>query len=252
MQRLLITLLLFVMVGGHATAQEDDFELRPNRRQRSGGIIGGGGGITPMWHFLNTSELNGTLGETGFPQLGEDGLFLFGGRGYFYIMLIPNLRIGGIGYGGGMETTRQQDDGSYRSSQLDVGAGGVTIEYVIPFGRFHIAFGGMLGAGSYTLTLTEGNRLADKTWAGLFPQTPGTQAENRLELYSSFFSWQPSLTFEYELHPFVVLGLTGGYFGGSGSWRLNDYIDMEEMPDFKFESPFIRLGLTFGLFLGES
>jgi hypothetical protein len=128
----------------------------------------------------------------------------------------------------------------------------VTIEYVIPFGRFHIAVGGMLGAGSHTLTLTDGNRLADKSWNGLFPSTPDAATERRIELSSSFFTWQPALTIEYEVHPFMVLGLTGGYFGGSGSWRLNEYVDMEEMPDFKFESPFIRLGLTFGLFLGGS
>jgi hypothetical protein len=123
MQRLLIILLLAIFCGEQAAAQ-DDFELRPNRRQRTGGIVGGGGGITPTWHFLNTGELNSALGQQGFPRLGEDGLFLFGGQGYFYVMFVPNLRIGGIGYGGGMETTSEPDDGSYRSSQLDIGAGG--------------------------------------------------------------------------------------------------------------------------------
>ena len=58
--------------------------------------------------------------------------------------------------------------------------------------------------------------------------------------------------YEYEVHPFIVLGVTGGYFGGSGSWELDESFDMTAMPDFHFESPFLRVGLTFGLFLGEN
>jgi hypothetical protein len=256
MHRLLTAFLLLLLLVTSAMAQDDeDFEIRPNRRQRGGGIVGGGGGITPTWHFLNTVDLNSALSTKGLPQLGEDGLFLFGGQGYAYIIIIPNLRIGGMGYAGSIFATApvstREEPVPFRSTELAVGAGGVTLEYVIPFGKFHVAFGGMLGGGSYTLTIIQSDNTA-KTWDGLFPSSPVSLADSRHELTSSFFTWQPSLTLEYDVHPFIVLGLTGGYFGGSGSWRLDDNFDLLSMPEFKFESPFVRLGLTFGLFIGEN
>ncbi len=256
MHRLLTAFLLLLLLASSTFAQDDeDFEIRPNRRQRGGGIVGGGGGITPTWHFLNTAALNSALAVKGMPQLGEDGLFLFGGQGYVYIMIVPNLRVGGMGYGGSVEAVPEpsMDRGiePYRKTELSVGAGGVTIEYVIPFGKFHIAIGAMLGAGSYTLTLTESDPLR-KTWGGLFPSSPTSPVSTRHEITSSFFTWQPSLTMEYEVHPFIVLGLTGGYFGGRGSRELDKSFDLLDMPEFNFESPFVRLGLTFGLFLGEN
>lgn len=256
MSRLLTALLLLLLLVPTAQAQDDeDFEIRPNRRQRGGGIVGGGGGVIPTWHFLNTKDLNQALASKGFPVLDEGGMFLFGGQGYAYIMIIPNLRVGGLGYGGSMEATLYPETRGYvdpyRSSTLSLSAGGVLLEYVIPFGRFHIALGGMVGGGSYTLTMTQASVLP-KSWDGLFPSSPNAETDTRHELRSSFLTWQPSLTLEYEVHPFIVLGVTGGYFGGSGEWELDETFPVSGMPDFAFESPFLRLGLTFGLFLGEN
>lgn len=256
MSRLLTTLLLLLLLVPTAQAQDDeDFEIRPNRRQRVGGIVGGGGGVIPTWHFLNTKDLNQALATKGLPALDEQGMFVFGGQGYAYIMIVPNLRVGGLGYGGSMESTWQPDTREqpvqFRSTKLSLSAGGLLLEYVIPFGRFHVAVGGMIGGGSYTLTLTQTDN-TPKSWDGLFPSSPVSAVDSRHELRSSFLTWQPALTLEYELHPFIVLGVTGGYFGGSGDWELDESFPVSGMPDFAFESPFLRLGLTFGLFLGES
>ncbi|MDX9759610.1 MAG: hypothetical protein RBU27_10660 [Bacteroidota bacterium] len=252
MQRILTLLLLLLLTVPALMAQEEDedFEIRPNRKPHGGGIVGGGGGITPTWHVLNTADLNTALAGKGLPALDEGGAFLFGGQGYAYIMLIPNLRVGGIGYGGSLES-RRDEAGRYQATSLDISAGGVLLEYVIPFGRFHVAIGGMLGSGAYTLTLTQSDNTG-KNWDGLFPSTPVSAVDTRHELKSSFLTWQPALTLEYELHPFVLLGVTGGWFGGSGEWEMDDRFPVAEMPDFGFESPFLRVGLTFGLFLGES
>lgn len=256
MFRPLIALLLLLLLVPPAQAQdEDDFEIRSNRRQRGGGIVGGGGGVIPTWHFLNTKDLNQALATKGLPALEEGGMFLFGGQGYAYIMLIPNLRVGGLGYGGSMESTWESNTRGYpgqvRSTKLSLSAGGLLLEYVIPFGRFHVALGGMIGGGSYTLTLMQTDD-TPKSWNGLFPSSPVSAVDSRHELHSSFLTWQPALTLEYEIHPFIVLGVTGGYFGGSGDWELDETFPVSGMPDFAFESPFLRLGLTFGLFLGES
>jgi hypothetical protein len=252
MQRVLTTLLFLLLLApaGFAQDEDEEFEIRPNKRDRSVGIIGGGGGVTSTWHFLNTKDLNTALGAKGLPALDEQGAFLFGGHGYAYVMFIPNLRMGGIGFGGSLET-RSDADGQYQSTSLDISAGGLLLEYVFPFGRFHVVIGGMIGGGSYTLTLTKGDNTA-KNWDGLFPSSPVSAADTRHELRSSFLTWQPAITFEYEVHPLVVMGVTGGYFGGSGEWELDENFPLGGMPDFRFESPFLRLGLTVGLFLGES
>lgn len=244
-------LLLLVLFTTPAWAQEeDDVEPRPNRRERGGGIVGGGGGIAPTWSFINTATLNRELAAKGLPALSEDGMFMFGGHGYIYTMIIPNLRVGGMGYGGGMETRRDKD-GQYQSVRLDVSSGGVTLEYVIPLGRLHVAFGGLIGGGSYTLTLTQSDN-AGKTWGSLMPSNPASAVDSRHELVNSFLAVQPTLMLEYEVHPFVNLGVQAGYFGTVGEdWKLDDNFDLMNVPDFGLDGAFARLHLTFGLFLGE-
>lgn len=247
-----LALLLFLLsFSGIIHAQEEDEDYRPARRDKSGGIIGGGGGIAPTWSFINTDVLNAELAAKGLPVLSEDGMFMFGGHGYAYIVVIPNLRIGGMGYGGSMETRRDQG-GRYQSTRLDVSAGGVTLEYVIPIGRLHFAFGGLIGGGAYTLTLTETDNTA-KTWGSLFPTSPGSAVDSRHELVNSFFALQPTFSLEYELHPFIVAGLTAGYFGTVGDdWEMDDNFAVLNMPKFDMSGAFVRFGLTFGLFLAEN
>jgi len=249
MIRGLLILLIVVSYAAPLHAQDDD-DYRLNRRDRSGGIVGGGGGIVPTWLFLDASRLNSELSDKGLPTVGEQGLFLFGGHGHAYIMFIPNLRIGGMGMGGSMETRRDQG-GLYQSTKLDIGVGGMTIEYVIPFGAFHIALGGLIGGGRYSLTLTQTDNTG-KTWGTLFPETPLAAVDSRHELVNSFLALQPTLTMEYELHPFIVLGLVAGYFATAGeSWKLDDNFEISEMPDFKMNGAFARLQLTMGLFLSD-
>lgn len=247
----LALILLLLSISGITQAQEEDDEYRPSRRDRSGGIIGGGGGISPAWSFINTTVLNTELSAKGLPGLSEDGMFMFGGHGYAYIMVIPNLRVGGMGYGGSMET-RRDNSGRYQSTRLDVSVGGATLEYVIPIGRLHLAFGGLIGGGSYTMTLTESDNGA-KTWGALFPASPSSAVDSRHELVNSFLALQPTFAVEYELHPFIVAGLTAGYFGTVGDeWELDDNFAMLSMPKLDMSGAFVRFGLTFGLFLGEN
>jgi hypothetical protein len=234
-----------------AQSQDEEYEARPNRRDRRGGIVGGGGGIFPTWSFFNTSTLNNELTAKGLPALSEDGMFMFGGHGYFYVMFIPNLRVGGMGFGGAMET-RRDVDGRYQSSRLDVSSGGVTLEYVLPLGRLHFVLGAMVGGGSYTLTLTQSDNV-NKNWGSLFPATPASAVDSRHEVVNRFFALQPSFGIEYEINPFIVAGLNAGYFGSFGdAWRLDDNFELLNMPELKLGGAFARLSLTVGLFLGEN
>ena len=244
-------LVLLLSLSSVVLAQEEEDETTSNRRERRGGIVGGGGGVNAGWSFLNATVLNSELALKGLPQLNDGGMFLFGGHGYAYVMFIPNLRVGGMGYGGSLET-RRDNNGRYQSTRLDVSAGGVTLEYVVPIGRLHFVIGALLGGGSYTLTLTETDNVA-KTWDGLFPTSPVSATDSRHELVNNYFAMQPTFSAEYEIPPFMMVGLTAGYFGAFGdAWKMDDNFEMLNMPDFAMNGPFARLTLTFGLFLGEN
>jgi len=248
MKTVLLLLLALMMYTPSLLSQEDNaYEETPSSRSSSGGIFGGGGGIVPTWYFVNTKGLNEELTRLGFPVLKENGMFLMGGHGYAYIIIIPNFRIGGIGAGGSIESTQSLGE-IYRAAKFSTSFGGVTLEYVIPFGRFHIAFGGMLGGGSNELALTrtssETRDWNDVTFGGKYPL---------YQVYSnSFFSYQPSLTIEFDVSPFIVVSANTGYYGSSGrAWKLDDHFEIQNVPDFKLSGTFLRLGLTVGLFIGE-
>jgi hypothetical protein len=244
---LLFTFTLLMLISSTMPflhAQEEDYD-RPRKRQRSGGIFGGGGGVVPTWVFLETKTLNNEMLARQFPSLSEDGMFLMGGHGYGYIIFIPNLRIGGLGAGGSLEATSSQN-GMFRSTKLALSYGGVTLEYVVPFGRFHVAIGGLLGSGTHKLTLTQ-TPDESKDWNATFPYSG-----SRHEFTNDFFTYQPTITLEYDINPFIVFGLTGGYLGSSGNeWEMDERFPVRNMPDFKFASPFLRASVTFGLFIGE-
>ena len=246
--RTLLALLVFsclIAVPLRAQSDSDSVDL-PEPRRGGGGIIGFGGGVSGTMALYNMTDLNSQLAAKQFPALSDKGMFLFGGHGYAYIVLVPNLRIGGMGAGGSIETIERLA-GTYRSSKFATSFGGVTLEYVIPFKRLHLAFGGMLGGGTRTLTLTQASD-RDKHWSGLFDPL----GDIRHELTQSFFAWQPWASLEWEFHPLAVLSLTGGWSGArNGAWRLDNAFDVQDVPDFKLDRAFVRLGLTVGFFLPE-
>ena len=232
-------------------AQEEEEEDQPVRKRQSG-LVGGGGGVTPAWFLLKTDEINKSLALGNLPQLSNSGMFIMGGGGFFYVGFIPNLRFGGIGAGGSMEETQTQN-GIFKSTKLSISYGGGSIEYVLPFGDFHIAAGILLGGGSSELTLTK-SPTASLDWNNLFPQFSDGASTNstRHQLTSSFFTYQPMLSAEYVPIPFVTIRLSGGYFGMSaGDWSMDEEFKITNAPDLKLQSPFIQLGVFFGAFLGR-
>src|ERR1035437_5937092 len=77
--------------------------------------FGGGGGFSPGWTFSKVNDLNNMLSLANMPKVSTSGIFTTGGSGFIYIGFIPNLRIGGMGFGG--STSRKsnfiQSDISY-------------------------------------------------------------------------------------------------------------------------------------------
>ena len=234
-------------------AQSDEDELQPVKSPKYSGTFGIGGGVVPHWYFVGTDRLNTALMSKNFPALPTHGMFLLGGHGYVYIMVIPNLRIGGMGAGGSFSAERADPDPGlpdvswYNRSEFSTSFGGVTIEYVFPFKRVQVAIGGLLGGGSYSIALTH-LREGARPWNG----TDFSGSESRHQYSNAYLAYQPTLTVEYIVSPFTILSVTGGYYGASGSaWTVDDAFPVSPMPDLKLAAPFVRLGLTFGLFIPE-
>ena len=258
----ILALLLRMFIAPDVCPGQDNRDAeQPVKPVRYTGTFGLGGGVSPAWMFTRIDALNTALTERGLPSLPKEGMFLIGGHGYAYIMIIPNVRIGGMGAGGSQTVeriasypTNPGDPSSPVQAWLDrasisTGFGGVTIEYALPFRRVQCAVGVLLGAGSHTLTLThllDGNR----SWRAPVSHPSGIEYHHVYK--NAFFAYQPMASIEYLISPFVVLGLTGGYYGCSGSsWKLDDAFTVTDMPDVKIGGPFVRLGLTFGLFIPE-
>src|SRR5512145_225517 len=146
MKSLFLFLILAIGLTGISTTAfaQDEPEEAPARYR--GGIVGAGGGVDALWYFFDATVLNSELVKKGMPQLSESGMFMLGGHGYAYIIVVPDLRIGGMGAGGSVSETTIENN-VLSKSKLSTSFGGVTIEYVFAFKRLHFAIGGLLGGG---------------------------------------------------------------------------------------------------------
>lgn len=213
--------------------------------------MGGAGGFTPFvlfWNVKNVNESMATLSN--FPQFKDQPMVLFGGQGYGYIMFIQNLRIGGIGAGGSQSSSVIGIDRFRRDADIDIGFGGVTVEYSIPITeRLDIVPGIMLGGGGIDLKLRR-DRYGIKDWNNLINEVgSGDNAENfRRTFEGSFFIYQPTLNFEYAVLRWIGFRIGVSYVGMiAPAWKLDEAFDVVGVPD-KLNGS--GLTINAGVFLG--
>ena len=155
---------------------------------------------------------------------------------------------------GSIRSTAIDLQGIRRDSELSVGLGGLTIEYVIPVvARLDLALGGMIGSGGVTLTLQQnagGNNSWDRerTLYGSWP--PASSYNTRRELSGSFFTFMPTAHVEY-----AVLGWLGVRLGASytfmvwPSWSLDGTYDLAGVPsDVNGRGFMVQAGLFIGTY----
>ncbi len=115
--------------------------------------FGGGGGYTPGWIFVNLDDLNKQLISFGSGQLSKSGFYTSGGAGFIYIGFIPNLRIGGLGFGGSTSESALSN-GYEREVVYNISGGGLTVEYTLPFIKnVAVSVGTIIGGGSIQIEL---------------------------------------------------------------------------------------------------
>lgn len=248
MKKLLNILLLSLMIASVTIAQEEPIPPKRSRMVK----VGLFGGFTPGWLFLDVKPVNEFLLAGKGAALNDGGVFLSGGAGAAYIMLLPNVRVGGMGMSGALKSASVDLGGIRRDAKLAVGFGGLTIEYVLPLvERLDLALGGMLGWGGLDLTLRQSNG-GTNTWVGeqnLFASwTAGSPGNMTRTLSGSFFVWSPSVNIEYAVLGWLGLRVGASYVGMAiPSWSVDANYDLLGVPSTITGN---GLMLQAGLFIG--
>jgi hypothetical protein len=234
MKKLMAVLFLTTILGLAVQAQEEPIPPRRPKAAKMGLFAG----ITPSYLFVNTKDLNAALAPTGAAPLSEDGVFMYGGGGAIYIMVIPNVRVGGVGMSGSLSSSTITG-GIRKDVDMHVGYGGVTFEYVITIvPRLDVALGTMIGWGGVDLTLTEdagGNKSFSQEvtsfGSGNYLAT-GTQVANiERNLSGSYWILNPSVNVEYALLGWLGVRLGASYVSMfSPSWDLDGQYNLSDVP----------------------
>ena len=253
--RLILWILAFVLILqiSPLLAQEEEEEPLPPPRRPSAGKIGGAGGFTPIWLYWDVSAFNNFV-PANAAKFSNTPMVLLGGQGYAYIMLVENLRVGGMGVGGNSKTSAVDlAAGVRRDLDVSVHFGGVTAEYAIPiFDRLDIVPGILLGGGSMDIKMTRDGG-GFKTWNGLWGEYGSNTATSDVsrKLTGSFFVYQPSLNLEFALMRWMGLRAGVSYVGMSApDWQLDEMFDVAGVPSsIKGSGWTISTGIFVGTFL---
>lgn len=218
--------------------------------------FGAAGGVSPSYVFPNLDALNSQINTLGIPEL-SNGMFLFGGGGYAYIMIIDNVRIGGIGLSGTQSTNGKINYTGFGSTNGEINYnysfGGLTIEYTLPFVKnVALSVGGIIGGGSQSIEIYE-NRIP-YTWATAWPldvtssmmSNPGISTD----IKNSFFTFTPTLNLDVPINRFIALRIGTGYvMNFSSDWKINNDQNIVGVPkDLSSNNFFIQTGIYFGFF----
>lgn len=207
--------------------------------------FGGGGGFIPGVQFVNLDDLNAKLVSESLPKFKDGTIFLTGGGGFVYLGFIPQLRVGGLGYGGTKSLSYSQNNVNYQVD-YNLGIGGFTIEYTLPFIKnFAVSIGTILGGGEISVDYYENKRVM--TWGDVFTSS---QKNNYTKLTNEYFLISPTLNLDIPIYRFLSLRLGGGYqYAIGGKWKANNNQTLFNVPDsFNANSFFINTGIYFGFF----
>lgn len=242
-----------IIVMNYVSAQPDESEaLTPPKKTYL--RMGGAGGFTSHVLYWKVSDINNSFRGVNVPKIQDKALVLFGGQGYGYIMFLENLRIGGMGAGGGLTRSLVIQNIRY-DLETKVNFGGVTIDYVFPVSeRFDIVAGGIVGWGGMNVKLRR-DTWGIKKWDNLVDSwaASGTSLTGDFSytLEGSFFIYQPAVNFEYAILRWLGIRLGVSYLTmAAPSWQLDEKFDVVGVPEkLKGNGLMINGGVFLGTFL---
>lgn len=244
MKKILAILLLIVLIKPSFAQEGEDVGWVAR--------FGLAGGFNPSFVFPNLDPLNIEVRKMGLKELSSSGMFLWGGGGYAYIMLIDNLRLGGIGIGGSTNS-KGLVNGYNREVDYNFGLGGVTIEYTLPFIKYvAVSVGAIVGAGSQSIEIYQNKN--DYTWSNLWSKVTGSgiivDDDVNYQISNTFFTIVPTVNLDVPINRFVALRFGGGYiFNFNESWKVNNDRNISGVySELTSNNFFIQTGIYFGFF----
>lgn len=213
--------------------------------------FGGGIGYVPAWYIPNIDPVNEQLNQIGMGELSTSGFYSSGIAGYLYVGFVKNLRIGGMGYGGSKSVSESSNDVS-REVTYNLGGGGVTIEYTLPFIKdIGISAGAAIGVGNLEIETfsSSGEFTWDETWEELADPNINSNSYYR-KLNNSYWMITPTINFDYPIYRFVSLRLGAGYqITFADDWTADNDQNVSGIPsELNGNSFFIQSGIFIGFF----
>lgn len=214
MGKLLFTAVIVLSLGLVGVAQQGGY---------------GFGGFMLGWLMLDLAETNAVLETAGYPALGERILVMGGGGGGGPLR---GIALGGMGFSGTADAVQ-----GGRSVELELGFGGVTLEWMEKAAdRALIGMGVVLGGGSATLTAR--SRFAEDMEDALTSPTT-------THLSAGFFGGMGVLRLQLGIAEWLWLDGWAGYMiGFPGRWQEDDR--PLAGPSVPARGPFFGIGLSFG------
>lgn len=212
--------------------------------------FGGGIGYVPAWYIPNVKPVNDFL-PSGMPELSSSGFYSSGIGGFIYIGFVKNLRIGGMGFGGSLNST-QKINTVNREVIYSLGGGGITLEYTLPFIKdFGISLGTVIGVGNMEIHLysNSGGFEWEEVWENF--SDPNVSSENYYrKLTNSFWMFTPTLNLDYPIYRFVTLRLGVGYqITFANDWTADNNQPLTNLPsDLSGNTFFVQSGIFIGFF----
>jgi hypothetical protein len=205
-------------------------------------------GVTPTFMMPNINPLNEFLPVLGINKLPENGVFGFGGGGYAYILLIDNVRIGGLGFGGSA-SDKAIVGNSVNEVKYSTGAGAVTIEFTLPFiKKFAVSIGALIGKGYREIEIYQNNKKF--IWDDILNEFDNSTTNISRKLENEFFTISPTFNVDYPLNRFIAFRLGAGYLiSFNDKWTAANSQDVSGIPEGLNENSFfIQTGIFIGFF----
>ncbi|MFB3055894.1 MAG: hypothetical protein ACE1ZQ_01870 [Ignavibacteriaceae bacterium] len=210
--------------------------------------FGGGIGYVPAWYFPNFDPINVELRKIGLDEL-SSGFFSSGGAGFIYLGFVKNLRVGGMGFGGSVSTSKVFGSDT-KEVIYNLSGGGLTVEYTLPIIKdIALSVGAILGAG--TLRINFYSNSGNFTWQGTWEEfDSGSSDSFSRSLKNSYWSFTPTVNLDFPLNRFIVVRLGVGYqLTFNDDWTADNDRELIGVPsDLNANVFFIQSGLFIGFF----
>ncbi|HKI77531.1 MAG TPA: hypothetical protein VKA26_03205 [Ignavibacteriaceae bacterium] len=240
MKKISAVILLIILITNQSYSQDAQYFDAP---------FGGGGGYTPGWYFPNLDKINVQLQGFNVPALSTKGFYTSGGAGFIYLGFIPQLRVGGMGFGGSTSSSANVN-GEIREAIYSLGGGALTVEYTLPFFRdFGISIGASIGRGNLKIEVYKNSGAFD--WNNVWTEISNSSTSNYSRtIENNYWIITPTLNVDIPFQRFVTFRIGAGYqFTFGDKWAAeNDQPINNVPPDLTGKSFFIQSGVFIGFF----